>query len=76
VAYDQQEPPFEDTVEAYVGIYRHHIIESEVLDGETDVCVAYGETFFGDVSYEVLTTAQWCALFAPVTASIGLLDPF
>jgi hypothetical protein len=76
VAYDELEPPFQDVVEGYVGIYRYNIVESEVVDGETDGCVGYEEMTFGDASYAVLTTAQWCALFAPVAAAIALFLTF
>lgn len=66
------EPPFENALEAHVGIFGYeinrHLDESEVTDG----CVGYENTF-SSADFEVLISAQFCAVFAPIFAVLGLL---
>jgi hypothetical protein len=63
--------PFDRAIEAHVGIFYYDIVESDVSDRETNGCVGY-DNLFHESEYEVLVASQFCALFAPIIAGIGL----
>jgi hypothetical protein len=63
--------PFDRAIKAHVGIFSYEIIESDVPDRETNGCVEY-DNLFHSSDYEVLAASQFCALFAPIIAVIGL----
>lgn len=65
------EAPFEDALEAHVGVFSYEIVRSSAVGGRTGECVKY-DGKYSDADLEVLVAAQFCALFGPIVAGLAL----
>lgn len=67
-----EDPPFNRAISASVGIFKYEILEFADGTRPTD-CQAYDDRWIqGTYSYPSLTSAQFCALLAPLCAILGL----
>lgn len=66
-----QDPPFNQAMAANVGIFRYEITQF-VNGGGSSECIAYDDRWAQQQGYPSVATAQFCALFGPIFAVLGI----